>query len=83
MKNFALSSLFTAAVLCLWTAAPAQNKATVNIKGHVVAYPENQKEGKEAVPFAVVLLPDLNVAATTDSEGAFELKKLAPDTYKV
>ena len=74
-------SLSLALVACTLWDAGAQNKTTVSISGSVVT--KESGKTKTPIPYAVVSLPEIGVATTTNLQGEFEIKSLAPGTYKI
>lgn len=82
MKNFTISTILMLALFaCFPTGLSAQGKETFTVQGTVVT----KEEGKTTptpVAYAVVALPDLGMATTTNNKGEFELQKLVPDQYE-
>ncbi len=90
MKNPLLLKIFMVFLLfCFATSAAANSKTkTTLFKGVVTTTVKTTKNGvttlnKQPLSYAVVSLPEVGVATTTDNDGQFEIKSIPAGTYVV
>ncbi len=82
MKKLIIFSLAVVLAIANCFSANAQEKAKVNINGHVLAVSQ-QTNQKESVPFAVIVLPESNISVSSDADGAFSIANMALGVHKV
>ncbi|MBR5856024.1 MAG: TonB-dependent receptor [Bacteroidales bacterium] len=83
MKKLFSFSLFVALVFSFCIDAVAQNKAKVNVSGQIFAVSISDANDKYPVPFAAIILPEINVTATSDAEGVYSLPNMVEGKYKI
>lgn len=83
MKKLFSFSLFLALVFSFCIDAAAQNKARVNVSGQIFSVATADATEKYPVPFAAIVLPEINVTATSDAEGVYYLPNMVEGKYKV
>ena len=83
MKKLFSFSLFVALVFSFCIDAVAQNKARVNVSGQIFAVSTSDANDKYPVPFAAIVLPELNITATSDAEGVYSLSNMVEGKYKI
>ena len=83
MKKLFTFSLFVALAFSFCMDAFAQNKARVNVTGQIFSVSMEDANEKYPVPFAAIILPEINVTATSDAEGVYSLPNMVEGKYKV
>ena len=83
MKKLFSFSLFVALVFSFCIDAAAQNKARINVSGQIFSVATADATEKYPVPFAAIILPEINVTATSDAEGVYHLPNMVEGKYKV
>ena len=83
MKKLFSFSLFVALVFSFCIDAVAQSKARVNVSGQIFAVSTSNANDKYPVPFAAIVLPELNITATSDAEGVYSLSNMVEGKYKI
>ena len=83
MKKLVIFSLFLALAFVNVFNANAQNKAKFTMSGQVFSVATEGDKPTETVPFAVIILPEINVSTSTDADGVFSIPNLNPGEYKV
>lgn len=83
MKKLVIFSLFLALAFANVFNASAQSKAKLNVTGQVFSVAEANSAVKETVPFAVIILPEINISVSSDADGLFSIPNMNPGDYKV
>ena len=83
MKKLVIFSLFLALAFVNVFNANAQNKAKLNVSGQVFSVATAGEKATETVPFAVIILPEINVSVSSDADGVFSIPNMNPGQYKV
>lgn len=83
MKKLFSFSLFVALVFSFCIDAAAQNKARVNVSGQIFSVANADATEKYPVPFAAIILPEINITATSDAEGVYHLPNMVEGKYKI
>ncbi|MFR9504053.1 MAG: TonB-dependent receptor [Rikenellaceae bacterium] len=71
-------TLLSLVVMMSSAVATAQGQDRFKISGTVM-----ERETKEPIPYAAVVIEDLNLWCTTDGEGSFTLQGIIPGTYNM
>ena len=83
MKKLVIFSLFVALAFANIFTANAQSKAKLNVSGQVFSVAEANAAVKETVPFAVIILPEINISVSSDADGVYSIPNMNPGEYKV